>query len=305
MLIMTQIKWAIKQDKLWYYCFMLKELSKQIQEEFPGIFKEIYKKYIENGGFNNAPVDSQLTKELLDFVVSAGKRVRPTFLFVGGLGEDGFCVPKKDDPFWYFAAGIELVHAGMLIHDDIIDKEENRRGVQCIHKKIGMERAIVLGDIAWSMGYDIMLQANMNAEQKMQIIHQFLSAAFTTGLGQDNDILFRDKKDFLRDEIENLYAMKTAAYSFSAPLIMGALLQEREERTESFRKIGNLFGILYQLVDDIEDQEKEESILLQINIDRDAWMAEVIELLNQEIEKSPASSKTKDALKEGITLICD
>jgi len=279
---------------------MLKEIALQIQDKFPGIFKEIYSKYVEEQRLNE---DIQLIDELASFVLLGGKRVRPLFLFLGSVNGEEIKIPQKENPFWNFAVGLELVHAGMLIHDDIMDSGKMRRGAECMHKKIGTDRAIILGDIAWSAGYDIMLRAGTDAEKKVEIIQQFLSAALMTGIGQDMDIMFRDKKNLTRSEIEELYKMKTAAYSFTAPLMMGALLQEDEELRGAFGPIGNLFGILYQLADDTRDHKKEISVLSKIDIDKDQWRTETMQCLQREIDEAPTSNMVKKMLREAVTLV--
>ncbi|OGZ41579.1 MAG: hypothetical protein A3C80_00015 [Candidatus Ryanbacteria bacterium RIFCSPHIGHO2_02_FULL_45_43] len=289
---------------------MFKKQLQIIQRDFSKEFRKRYRLYLKKKKLANAPFTKKLFSELEQFLLRGGKRLRPFLLFLGADEISDSRLRTTDHQLkhglWDMACGIELVHTGMLIHDDMMDGDSMRRGKAALHKIYGSSRAILLGDIAWSLGYDFMLQASLNKEKKEWAIREFLRAALFTGEGQALDIHFRSKTSVSKKELYEIYELKTARYSFVAPLIMGSALAGRQRYVPLYRKIGKNMGLLYQLQDDVADRKKEpESLLGKINLDVYKEKSALHKKILQDVMRVRFPEKNKNILAELTQFIHD
>jgi geranylgeranyl diphosphate synthase type I len=181
---------------------------------------------------------------------AGGKRIRP-FLTVtackalGGHEEDA--LPP--------AAAIELIQAFSLVHDDIIDNDDLRRGVPTVHKKWGIPTAIVAGDLLHIKSYDIVTKAAMKNQRLMKplanILDEINKSTIDICEGQELDEdLERNplpsEEDYLR-----MISKKTAAL-FKCSTVVGALSAGSSSNSvELMRCFGDGLGMSFQIVDDI------------------------------------------------------
>lgn len=194
--------------------------------------------------------------------VDGGKLLRPRLLITAaGESADRETVVSA-------AAAVELLHAALLIHDDLIDGDQERRGrpsVTCAaidhathagfgrdHAlRVGLTTAVVTGDILLSKGLGELARIDVPVAVRrrvMDIIDRALAAAAT---GEFDDVWHAGLSP---DEhlITALLERKTADYSFRAPLEIGALVGRRsDEAVEQLGSIGLRMGVLYQLRDDV------------------------------------------------------
>jgi len=204
--------------------------------------------------FGKTRETKEYLQKLTSFVLNGGKRTRPLFLFIGSGYFEDFNLPAN---LWDFAIGIELIHAGMLMHDDIIDESDLRRGKPSMHTVIGENNTIVLGDIAWSLGFDFLLQAPIHSRFKEKAIKEFVRATISTGEGQLLDMKYAPQCSLTKKLLYTIYELKTAKYSVEAPLVMGAYSAGKEHHVPALRAIGKDLGLLFQLQDDIIDIKKD------------------------------------------------
>ncbi len=275
-------------------------LSRQLvllQKGFEKEFKKRYRARVKEK-FGKSPFTKNLFSVLEEFVLRGGKRIRPFFLFLGAGLTDMQRVPAG---FWDFAIGIELVHAGMLIHDDIMDKALLRRGKPAIHRMLGSAHAIVLGDIAWSMGFDFLHEAPLTVSNQIKsaAISEFVAASILVGEGQALDTEYLEKKHLSLKELYLMYYLKTATYSVEAPLVMGAMLGGKTRHPKVYRTIGKKLGILFQLQDDILDiKEDKKSFLKKIKWDINQEKHKLYNDALRDIACSPLPARTKILLQE-------
>jgi len=269
--------------------FIQKQFSKEFRKRFRARVKE---------KFGKSPFTKELFSVLEEFVLRGGKRIRPFFLFLGaGLAGSRY-IPAG---FWDFAIGIELVHAGMLIHDDIMDRAFLRRGKPAIHRMLGSGHAIVLGDIAWSMGFDFLSEAPVNVPRhaKDSAINEFVAASILVGEGQALDTEYLEKKRLSIADLYLMYYLKTATYSVEAPLVMGAHLAGAERLVPVYRAIGKKLGILFQLQDDIVDiKEDKKSFLKKITGNVKCEKQKLYDTVVGDINRSPLDQPIKVLLLE-------
>jgi len=165
------------------------------------------------------------------------------------------------------AAAIELVHSSLLIHDDIIDKDDLRRGSPAIHnqyeeyaskegfknhKHFGASFGICAGDIGFFMANELLSSINLPEHNKSALLKLFNSELCNVGLAEMQDINFEYLKDNVSEEdIINMYRFKTARYTFSLPMMMGAIIAGADENTvNKLGLIGEDLGIIFQIKDD-------------------------------------------------------
>jgi geranylgeranyl diphosphate synthase type I len=172
------------------------------------------------------------------------------------------------------SAAFELIQAGLLIHDDIMDNDDLRRGVPTVHvqyqerhgknananPRIGEHMAICLGDESLFLAMGLLSQ--IPDPYAARIMRFIVPQLIKTGIGQSQDVLGASVATISTTEIETIYLHKTAAYTFTIPLTTGLILANRSEDI-SFSQIASLgesLGLLFQLRDDylgILGDEKE------------------------------------------------
>jgi geranylgeranyl diphosphate synthase type I len=240
---------------------MLQKTVKEIDRELRNFARD--SEFIKNSS-KAAPF---LADSLRDLITRKGKRIRPLLFICSYLGyTDSNEMDMK--VLLRSSLSMEILHVFLLIHDDIIDRSSFRRGKPTIHrifnKKLGLEEndrtgpdlAIVAGDILYTSAINCLLSMNELPERKEKALKLFLSAASNTGTGEFLDIL-NDKKnieEILPEDILATYEMKTADYTFSSPLLIGASLAGTDENeSKRLSSYGRKTGIAFQLLDDLLD----------------------------------------------------
>jgi geranylgeranyl diphosphate synthase type I len=196
-------------------------------------------------------------------VLREGKRIRPLLFLTGYSG-----FTNKPAPGLYTSAlSFELLHDFMLIHDDIIDKSDTRRGKPSMHallnnylkgtpnlKFSGEDLAIVLGDVIYAMAINAFLYIKEEKERKERALKKFVEAAMYTGSGEFIELIYGIKKldKIKKEDIYKVYDFKTAYYSFASPLAIGAILAGAgKKQVDNIFKYGICLGRAFQIKDDI------------------------------------------------------
>lgn len=191
-----------------------------------------------------------LLKNVRNFILRKGKRLRP-FLFVAGYL--GFA--KRIAPNLYKSAlSMELLHDFMLVHDDIVDKADTRRGKPSMHKMLGQDLAIIAGDFIYAMALDTFLSIRENRQRKEKALKEFIKATMVTATGEFVELLSGSKelKKISKEDIYRIYDCKTACYTFASPLSCGAILAgASQKQVNRLHKLGLCLGRAFQIKDDI------------------------------------------------------
>ncbi|QYC45678.1 Octaprenyl-diphosphate synthase [Nonomuraea coxensis DSM 45129] len=194
------------------------------------------------------------------FVLGGGKRIRPQLCYWGWRGAGG----DDCDEIITAAAALELCHAGLLIHDDIMDGSELRRGRATVHKSLerlhpgpgaqvfGQAGGILLGtlSLAWS---DAMLSSCGIQPARLRAAHRLFDAMRTEVIsGQYLDMLAQLRAGASVDQALTVIRYKTAKYTVERPLqIGGALAGADAGLLESYSRFGVPLGEAFQLRDDL------------------------------------------------------
>lgn len=187
---------------------------------------------------------------LSEYSANSGKRHRPLIcqLACEAVGGD----PAKAQRS---AAAIEHFHTAALIHDDIEDDAQTRRGEPCLHIKEGEALAINAGDLALSLVTgSVVSDDQLDDATKLRVLDELIAMTTRTIEGQALDIGWARDNRFDLD-IEDYLLMarhKTACYSGAIPLAVGAIIGGADDATvESLRSFGMAAGLAFQIQDDL------------------------------------------------------
>ena len=205
------------------------------------------------GGINSWGKES-ITR-LLPFI-TAGKSVRGCLAL---FSYNMFAKSNQIKIALPLAAGLEFIHAGALIHDDIMDQDDMRRHLKSMHrqfdqfstdKHFGEGMAINIGDLCFFLAFE---QFSKITSPNSSYLISLASQEFATvTVAQQFDVAssYLPYKS-TEEEIISLYRTKTARYTFSLPLIMGGLLANTDVSTlKILESLGQSIGILFQIRDD-------------------------------------------------------
>jgi geranylgeranyl diphosphate synthase type I len=213
----------------------------------------------ENGG--REPLE-----RILEFC-RGGKMIRGCLVFLGAEAAATQTGGDRDGDLAGLAAAMELFQAGLLVHDDIMDRDETRRGAPTIHAGYAAEaRAAGLGDEALHLGeslgicsgdfcyfaaFTALSRALGEHGRGPEIIALCASVLAEVAVAQMDDVRWGTREEEVSEEaILSMYRGKTARYSFSMPLVAGALFAGADELAAPFTELGERLGILFQLRDD-------------------------------------------------------
>ncbi|MDD5255850.1 MAG: polyprenyl synthetase family protein [Candidatus Omnitrophica bacterium] len=246
---------------------MFNKIRIRIERELKTFVRDI------NTEYRLSTISGLLYKGIQDFVLRPGKRIRPVLFVVGYLG-----FSHREKPGLYRSAvALELLHDFLLIHDDIIDKSDTRRGKPSMHvllqrslgnnahrlKFNGEDLAIVAGDVLYALAIHAFLSIDEDPRRKEQALKKFILSAMHTGGGEFIELLY-SRKGFNRldkKDIYKVYDLKTASYSFASPLTTGAILAGASpKQQEAVFRYGISLGRAFQIKDDVislfDDEEE-------------------------------------------------
>jgi geranylgeranyl diphosphate synthase type I len=218
-----------------------------LQEELQRIAK-LVDDYLEQELSRGEP--ARLWEAAYHLPKAGGKKLRP-FLTInickalGGKEEDA--LPP--------AATIELIQAFSLVHDDIIDNDDLRRGVPTVHKKWGIPTAIVAGDLLHIKAYDLVTKAAMKNQKLMSalpgIVGEINKSTIDICEGQELDEELEKMSHPTEDDYFKMISKKTAAL-FEAATVIGAISAGLDsEMVNAARIFGHELGVAFQIVDDM------------------------------------------------------
>lgn len=175
-----------------------------------------------------------------------GKRLRPTLLLASceALGGDPAKVMNQ-------ALGIEMFHNFTLLHDDVMDKAEVRRGRPTVHRRWNESAAILSGDAMLTMSS--MLMADGAGKYLCRVLELFNRTAMEVYGGQQLDMEFESRSDVTVEEYLEMIRLKTSVLLACACKIGAIMAGASEEDIEAMYRFGEQLGLAFQLQDDILD----------------------------------------------------
>lgn len=185
--------------------------------------------------------------EPIKYVLSlGGKRMRPVLML---LAYNMY----KDDPkrILMQACALETYHNYTLLHDDLMDNADVRRGMPTVHKKWNANTAILSGDSMLVMAYHRMAQCPQ--DKLKPVIELFTETALEIGEGQQYDMDFETRNDVTEDEYIEMIRLKTSVLLACATKIGAIMADAPESDQDNLYKFGEQIGLAFQLQDDLLD----------------------------------------------------
>jgi len=204
---------------------------------------------IVNEGLESLPYERKPASlyDPIRYVLSlGGKRIRPVLML---LGYNLF--KEKPEDILMPALGLETYHNYTLLHDDLMDKADMRRGQLTVHKKWDDNTAILSGDSMLVLAYQRV--AECDAAHLPQVLELFTETALEIGEGQQYDMDFETRNDVTEDEYIEMIRLKTSVL-LACALKMGAILGDAsQEDADLLYLFGEKIGLAFQLQDDLLD----------------------------------------------------
>ncbi len=210
------------------------------------------------------PMVKRMFQDLKEYCARDGKRVRPLILILSFFGYGG---PHGHD-IERIAVALELLHACLLVQDDIIDRAALRRGGKSMHVlcgerycgttrnlNVGNDIALILSDVLFANALEIISGSDFSPKTRSGFLRIFSDALEITAWGQILDIMNSHSKkvELSHETAQQIATMKTAYYTIYYPLLMGYSLAGRKSEKEKklIRDFALPLGLAFQLRDDI------------------------------------------------------
>lgn len=185
--------------------------------------------------------------EPIKYVLSiGGKRIRPVLMLLA------YNLYKEDPKrILMQACALETYHNYTLLHDDLMDNADVRRGMPTVHKKWNANTAILSGDSMLVMAYLRMAQCPQ--DKLKPVIELFTETALEIGEGQQYDMDFETRNDVTEDEYIEMIRLKTSVLLACATKIGAIMADAPESDQDNLYKFGEQIGLAFQLQDDLLD----------------------------------------------------
>ena len=185
--------------------------------------------------------------EPIQYVLAiGGKRVRPVLMM---LAYNLY----KDDPLRIMtqAIGLETYHNFTLLHDDLMDQADMRRGHETVHKRWNPNQAILSGDTMLLQAFERIEACEV--DKVKDVFATFLQTTYEIGEGQPLDVEFETRNDVREEEYIEMIRLKTSVLLACAVKIGAILAGASKEDQENLYKFGEQIGLAFQLQDDLLD----------------------------------------------------
>tara|TARA_B100001971_G_scaffold17400_1_gene13544 strand:+ start:64 stop:1074 length:1011 start_codon:yes stop_codon:yes gene_type:complete len=190
--------------------------------------------------------DVGLISNISNYIInSGGKRLRPLLVLLVAKASQ---VDDKNHTRILAAIMIELIHTATLLHDDVVDDSNNRRGSETVHQHFGNQSAILVGDFVYSRAFQVMVQIG-----QMRVMEIMADATNTIAEGEVLQLINCGNPDITEKQYLDVIYRKTGKL-FEAGATIGAVLGNQSKLIESsLTDYGRNLGIAFQLIDDVLD----------------------------------------------------
>ena len=222
----------------------LEEIRSIVSEEWSLLDQEIEKQLSS---------DIELINNISQYIVnSGGKRIRPLIVLLSARA----CGASDLDRIVKAAAMIEFIHTATLLHDDVVDNSDSRRGIKTAHQSFGNESTILVGDFLYSRAFQIMVQIN-----HMGIMEVMSDATNTIAEGEVLQLINSGNPKINKEQYLEVIYRKTGKL-FEAAMVVGGLLSNQSQTVlNTLQLFGKELGMAYQIVDDVLDYSSSFEIM--------------------------------------------
>jgi len=239
-------------------------------DQVPAAARDELARFIDSRRAQVAAIGGPVTRavsHLESFVLDGGKRIRPLYAWAGFVGGGGLETDEDPAAMLRAAASLEFIQGCALIHDDIIDASDTRRGNPTVHRAVekvhgdngwagdpahfGESVAILVGDLALVWAEDMLQDSGLSVAALQRAREPWRAMRTEVIGGQLLDISLEATGDENIELADSVNRFKTAAYTIERPLHLGAAIAGADQATiDAFRGYGRDIGIAFQLRDD-------------------------------------------------------
>ena len=222
------------------------------------VLKQYSKDVVKTIEENLSVIEPQDLQDACLYLTKAGgKMLRPALCLITAEAVGG----KKEDALKAGSA-IELIHTFSLIHDDIMDDDDMRRGMPSVHKVWGEDVAILAGDTLFSKAFEIIINSESTSPlQNNQALATVADACVKICEGQALDMGFEDRFDVTEDEYMEMIFKKTGALIAAATKAGAIMGGASDDVVDAMYEYGRLIGLAFQIQDDYLDLASDEETL--------------------------------------------
>ena len=193
-----------------------------------------------------------LINQLGTYIVnSGGKRLRPMIVLLSALAS-GY----KGDKHILLAAVIEFIHTATLLHDDVVDSSDMRRGKATANDIWGNEASVLVGDFLYSRSFEMMVEAS-----NMHVMDILSHTTNNIAEGEVMQLLNINEPDISEQRYNEVIRAKTAILFEAAARIGGVISGQSKTVEHSLASYGQHLGVAFQLVDDLLDYSSSSEAL--------------------------------------------
>ena len=219
-------------------------MSRGLGDVYKRQILKLVNKYLDNLSYDRKP--SSLYEPIRYVLSMGGKRIRPVLML---LSYNMF--RENPEEILMPACALETYHNYTLLHDDLMDNADLRRGHETVHRKWDANTAILSGDSMLVLAYQRMAQCD---KQKMpEVLSLFTETALEIGEGQQYDMDFEHRNDVTEDEYIEMIRLKTSVLLACAMKIGAILAGASKEDADNLYRFGEQIGLAFQLQDDYLD----------------------------------------------------
>ena len=273
------------------------ELKKSVEDKLVMVDERIQQKLQ-----SNVDLVKQMSSYHLD---TGGKKLRALIT----LGASKLCGYYKGSRDVNFAACVELIHSATLMHDDVIDNGEIRRGKKTINKIWGNQSSILVGDYLLSRCFEMMVE-----DGNLEILKLLSSTSALISQGEILQLQHKGDVEMLEETYLKIISNKTAALFLAAAKIGPIIVEKENKYKDALESYGKNLGLTFQIADDTLDYNSDLKLFGK-KIGNDFFEGKVtlpIILLFQKIDENEKKfvktlfqkkQRTEDDLKKVIELI--
>lgn len=197
---------------------------------------------------SNVDLISQMSQYIIN---SGGKRIRPLLLLICAKATE-----YDGDYHYSMAVVIELIHTATLLHDDVVDQSETRRGQETANELWGNAPSVLVGDFLYSRAFEIMVEPN-----SMEIMRILSKATNQISEGEVLQLLNIKNANVTQAEYFKVIERKTACLFKAACQIAGILSSADQKVINAMGSFGMHLGNAFQIIDDTLDYESDSNII--------------------------------------------
>src|ERR1041384_4090652 len=196
--------------------------------------------------------DVPLVRQVASYIVaSGGKRLRPALLLLA-CGAAGY----RGEPRFALAAVVEFIHTATLLHDDVVDESELRRGQRTANAAFGNAASVLVGDFLYSRAFQMMVEAG-----DMRVMGVLAEATNTIAGGEVLQLMGSHDPEVDEERYLDVIRRKTAKLFEAAGRLGGVLARSAPAVEAGLADYGMHVGTAFQVIDDVLDYSGDEATI--------------------------------------------